>query len=136
MSIAPVVSTSDISKIGKLFDVKPVKLPAEVEGKPTSASGEMKTQVLLVKAKKHAIKDCKAKVFFMGANMPMPWANLGVKTKLDEWTVGIMRDTVDLLPEEEIQLPVWHAYQGPEREATVYVNSNPVFPINFGPGRP
>jgi hypothetical protein len=134
VSIQPVVSTSDLAKITKVLDIKPISLPSEIDGKPTSGQTEMKYQSLIVSAKKRSIHECKVKLIQSGAfsGTFLVWAKLGVKTKLDELSVGIMRDAIDFLPEEEIQLFVWRAYRGPEREPTLLMNTNPAFPITLG----
>ena len=102
-----------------------VSLAPAVTGTRPRAGGEppvqqFKSQALLLTSKRGPIHNCKAKAVWGKESLYMSW-----DTTRDNWggtDMGTL--TRDLLPEEEVRLPVWEAIKTSEGEW---------FSLNIGP---
>jgi hypothetical protein len=71
---------------------------------PEQSPREFKSQALRVKAKRRPIHQCKAKMVIDG------------ETDYLLWNPKSGGEAKDLVPEEEVQVPVWQAVRAPEQE--------------------
>ena len=71
---------------------------------PEQSPRKFKSQALRVKAKRRPIHQCKAKMVFDG------------ETDFLLWNPKSANEAKDLVPEEEVQVPVWQAVRAPEHE--------------------